>query len=362
MRHREWIMAGIILLIYISIATPIHAEVLESPQVESDAAILIEPKTGTVLYEKNATIKSYPASLTKIATAIYALENGELNDVVTVSENAYRTLGSSVYLEAGEEISLQQLLEGLLINSGNDAGIAIAEHLSGSLEQYTEDINNYLEKYIGVKNTHFENPHGLYDPNHYTTAEDLAKIVQYSMKNKEFREIFGMMEKEWDGLKWDTTLYTHHKLLREMPYPGVTGGKTGYIEEAGYTLATTAKRENLELVVITLNADQQMGSYQDTKALLDYGFENFVRKGQQVFASGLEVNNRKLVSANGLEIQKKKTAKLKAKVDVIPPRHVERVSDSLNTIPIKHHDILIMITVLILFWVMFHNWKSQKLL
>ncbi|WP_052345688.1 D-alanyl-D-alanine carboxypeptidase family protein [Paucisalibacillus sp. EB02] len=361
MRHRVWFMTGIIILLYIFLATPIHAEEMEPPQVESEAAILIEPKTGMVLYEKNATKKRYPASLTKIATAIYALENGNLEDVVTVSENAYRTLGSSVYLEVGEEISLKHLLEGLLINSGNDAGIAIAENLSGNVEQFSKDINNYLKKSISVRNTHFENPHGLYNPNHYTTAEDLARIIQYSMKNKEFRKLFGMIELDWDGLKWDTTLYTHHKLLREMPYPGVTGGKTGYVEEAGYTLATTAKRENLELVVITLNADQQMASYQDTMALLDYGFENFVLKGQQVVAMDQEVNNRKLVNANGLNIQEKKTVSLKTKVDLIPPSHVDKVSVHLNTIPIKHHDIFIMVTVLILLWIKFHNWKSQKL-
>lgn len=245
------------------------------PDIVSEAAIIIDSETGTILYEKSANEQMYPASLTKIATAIYAIENGNLNDIVTVSKKARSTGGTKVYLEEGERVTLEKLIQGLLINSGNDAGVAIAEHLSGSIEGFSNDLNEFLINKIGVKNTQFENPHGLFDPEHVTTAKDLAKITQYAIKNKTFREIFGTKEMEWKGESWDTTLYTHHKLMREIPYDGITGGKTGFVPQSGFTLATTAERGNMSLIVITLNSYNQEGSYSDTINLLDYGFNNF---------------------------------------------------------------------------------------
>lgn len=251
-----------------------HSET-SAPAILSEAAIVIDSKTGTVLYDKNSDVKMYPASLTKIATAVYAIEAGDLGDVVTVSSKARNIEGTRVYLEEGEQVTLKKLLQGLLINSGNDAGVAIAEHLSGSVESFSSDINNYLKNVIGVQNSNFQNPHGLFNPNHVTTAEDLAKITQYAMKNQVFREIFGTKELKWGGESWDTTIYTHHKLMRENVYKGVTGGKTGYVDQSGFTLATTAKRENLSLIVITLNSNSQSVAYNDTINLLDYGFDNF---------------------------------------------------------------------------------------
>lgn len=245
-----------------------------NPNILSEAAILIDSKTGEVLYEKNAHAKMYPASLTKIATAIYALEKGDLNDVVTVSKNARQVDGSRVYLEEGEKVQLRKLIQGLLINSGNDAGVAIAEHLDGSIETFATKLNSYLSK-LGVENTNFENSHGLFNPKHVTTAEDLAKITQYAMKNEEFREIFGTKELEWKGTSWQTTIYTHHKLMRENPYDGVTGGKTGYIPQSGNTLVTTANRNELSLIAVILKGSNQQMTYKDTVELLDYGFNHF---------------------------------------------------------------------------------------
>ena len=242
----------------------------------SEAAIVLEANSGKVIYEKNANQKMYPASLTKIATAIYAIEKGNLNDVVTISNNARNVEGTRVYLEEGERVPLEKLIQGLLINSGNDAGIAIAEHLSGNVEQFAMDLNDYLKKVVGVQDTNFVNPHGLFDAEHMTTAEDLAKITQYAMKNETFRKIFGTKEIEWDGEAWDTTLITHHKILKgEFPYNGVNGGKTGYVHESGFTLATTAEKDNLSLIVITLNSTNEEESYYDTIKLLDYAFENY---------------------------------------------------------------------------------------
>ncbi|MFD1038238.1 D-alanyl-D-alanine carboxypeptidase family protein [Virgibacillus byunsanensis] len=245
------------------------------PLVNSEAAIMIDSDSGTALYEKNATAQMYPASLTKIATAIFAIESGKLDSVVTVSRNARETEGTRVYLEEGEKVPLKKLIQGLLINSGNDAGVAIAEHMSGSVEAFSAEINDYLENVVGIENTHLENPHGLYDPDHVTTAEDLAKLTQYAMNNEIFREIFGTKELKWNGEKWDTLLITHHKLMREMPYEGITGGKTGFVSQSGFTLATTVDREDLSLIVITLNSNMQKVAYKDTTSLLDFGFENF---------------------------------------------------------------------------------------
>ncbi len=262
------------------------------PILSSEAAIVMEATTGEVLYEKNAQSQMYPASLTKIATAIYAIENGNLNDSVTINEKARNTEGTRVYLEVGEQVTLEKLLQGLLINSGNDAGVAIAEHISGSVELFASDLNSYLKDVIGLQNTNFENPHGLFDPQHMTTAEDLAELTRYAMKNEEFKEIFGTKELPWKGESWDTTLYTHHKLLREKPYEDVTGGKTGYVPEAGVTLATTAKRENLNLIVVTLKSETEAEAYADTVQLLDFGFANFetvsIPKESSFFAGDVE--------------------------------------------------------------------------
>jgi len=245
------------------------------PTLNSQAAIVIESKTGRVLYEKDPNTPMYPASLTKIATAIYAIEKGNIEETVTVSKKASNTGGSSVYLDEGEQVSIKKLIQGLLINSGNDAGVAIGEHMSGSMDQFSSDINNYLTNVIGVQNTHFENPHGLFDPAHVTTAADMAKITQYAMNNQLFRGIFGTKELEWDGQSWDSTLFTHHKLMRERPYEGITGGKTGFVNESGFTLATTAEREDLSLIVITLNSNLNSEAYNDTINLLDYAFDNY---------------------------------------------------------------------------------------
>ncbi|MBU7595804.1 D-alanyl-D-alanine carboxypeptidase family protein (plasmid) [Metabacillus halosaccharovorans] len=247
-----------------------------SIDIQSEAAILIEQDSGEILFQKNAQTKMYPASLTKIATAIYAIDKADLNEITTVSKNATEAEGTRIYLEEGETITLKKLIQGLLINSGNDAGIAIAEHIDGSIEKFSKNLNSYLSEEIGVENTNFTNPHGLFNENHVTTAEDLAKITKYAIKNKVFREIFGTKELEWKDQKWETTLFSHHKLMRERPYNGVTGGKTGYVDQSGHTLVTTASKGDLNLIAVTLAASSQPIAYNDTVSLLDYGFNNFM--------------------------------------------------------------------------------------
>ncbi|MGV3466487.1 MAG: D-alanyl-D-alanine carboxypeptidase family protein [Heyndrickxia sp.] len=267
-----------ILFILLSFAVFNQVSAAEKPKIKiaSEAAILVDSNSGQILYSKNPDKKLYPASLTKIATAIYTIENGNVNDIVTVSKNAAHTDGTRVYLVEGEKVTLKHLLQGLLINSGNDAGVAIAEYMAGDIPTFADKLNTFLEQKVGVSDTHFVNPHGLFDKNHYTTASDLAKITDYALKNPTFREIFGTKELKWDGEGWHTTLITHHLMLKgEIPYSGITGGKTGYVDQSGQTLATTAENQNIHLTVITMDAKTKRDEYQDTKKLLDYGFQHF---------------------------------------------------------------------------------------
>ncbi|WP_404351157.1 D-alanyl-D-alanine carboxypeptidase [Sutcliffiella horikoshii] len=250
----------------------------------SESVILIDAKSGNTLYEKDSTRVMYPASITKIVTAIIAIEEGDLQDIVTVSKNARDQDGSRVYLLEGEKVTLKKLVQGLMINSGNDAGTAIAEHFDGSEKAFAKRMNAFVEEKVGVKNTNFTNPHGLYHPDHVTTAQDMAKIAQYAMKNETFREIVGTKEMEWIGEGWETTLFNHHRLLWD--YEGTTGVKNGYVPESGHTLVTSAKRDGMDLIVVTMKAASKYYIYKDTMSLLDYGFANFITdeipKGEMV--------------------------------------------------------------------------------
>jgi D-alanyl-D-alanine carboxypeptidase (penicillin-binding protein 5/6) len=266
---------GILLLL---LSNQVHSFAAENQQltIKSEGVALVDSETGAVLYSKNADARMYPASLTKIATAIYAIEKGKLDSIVTVSGQAVREDGTRVYLNEGEQVPLKKLIQGMLINSGNDAAMAIAEHIDGSVEPFSENINAYLKTTIGVSNTHFTNPNGLFDENHYTTAMDLAIITNYAIQNPIFAEIFGTKVLPWEGQSWQTTLFTHHRMLKgELPYPGITGGKTGYTTESKQTLATTADNGIIKLTAVVLKSDQKNDKYDDTAQLFDYGFNEY---------------------------------------------------------------------------------------
>ena len=246
--------------------------------LKSKGAVLLDSDTGAVLYAKNAEKRMYPASLTKIATAIYAIEKGNLDSIATVSGNAVRQDGTRVYLEEGEQITLKKLIQGMLVNSGNDAAVAIAEHLDGSVKQFSANLNGYLKTTIGVNNTHFINPSGLFDKNHYTTAMDLAIMTNYAIKNPVFAEIFGTKVLKWKGKSWKTNILSHHRMLTgELTYPGITGGKTGFTVKAKQTLSTTASNAKIRLTAVVLNSEQKKDKYDDTASLFDYGFKNYQR-------------------------------------------------------------------------------------
>ncbi len=249
--------------------------------VSAQFSCVMEAETGQVLYEKNAYSQHSMASTTKIMTALLAIEKGNLSDVVTVSKNAVGTEGTSLYLQAGDKVTLSDLLYGLLLQSGNDAAIAIAEHISGSVEQFAEDMT-VRAKEIGANSTAFQNPNGLDAEGHYTTAYDLALITREALKNKTFSEIAATKSKTiQDGKQ---TVVNHNKLLNL--YPGCVGVKTGFTKKTGRCLVSSAVRDGKQFICVTLNAPDD---WNDHTRLLDYAFSETIR--YPLIAKGMTVNS-----------------------------------------------------------------------
>jgi D-alanyl-D-alanine carboxypeptidase (penicillin-binding protein 5/6) len=240
--------------------------------LSAKSAILMVASTGEVLYEKNAQKQQYPASTTKMMTIITALEDGNLNDMVTISANAANTEGSSMYLRAAERLRLLDMLYGVALVSGNDAAVAIAEHLDGSVDRFARRMTAKAHA-IGAVRTNFRNPSGLPDPKHYSTAYDLARIAAYGYKNPRFAEIVGATYKKIVTSAKQETYYNENKLLNI--YDGANGVKTGYTDAAGLCLVSAAKRGNTQLIAVVLDADFM---WQDSMALLDYGFNHLGEK------------------------------------------------------------------------------------
>nr|WP_253286705.1 D-alanyl-D-alanine carboxypeptidase family protein [Virgibacillus sp. MSJ-26] len=235
--------------------------------VSAEASILLDQSTGDVLYEKNAHNKQQIASITKIMTAIIAIELGQMNEEAKTSRRAIYTEGSSIYLEQGEKMTIEDLLYGLMLRSGNDAAVAISEHIGGSVEGFVH-LMNEKAKWLGMTNTQFANPHGLTDEDHYSTAYDMAILMQYAMANEEFRKISGTTSYQAEN----RTYYWQNKnkfLTKYYEYS--TGGKTGFTKKSGRTLITTAKKDNIELIAVTLNAPDD---WNDHTVLYEWGFEN----------------------------------------------------------------------------------------
>ncbi|SFD71983.1 D-alanyl-D-alanine carboxypeptidase (penicillin-binding protein 5/6) [Paenibacillus catalpae] len=238
----------------------------------SESAILIDAKSGAVLFAKNESERLYPASITKIVTGIIALEQSDPSDMVTVSKNARGEDGTRIYLAEGEQKPMLDLIEGMLINSGNDAATAIAEHIDGTKEQFAVRMNEFVRK-LGTWDTNFVNPSGLPDENQYTTARDMAKIAQYAMQNDQFRQVVSTQSKPWVGEEWVSKLENHNKLLSS--YEGAIGVKNGFTQAAGYTLVSAAERGDMELIGVVLKGATDAGVYKDMTQLLDYGFAHF---------------------------------------------------------------------------------------
>lgn len=250
------------------------------PNIEGESAVLMDAVTDTVLYSKNADNKLYPASITKIMTALLVCENLDMNDSLTMSEAAAYGIeagSSTIYAETGEVFTVEQAVMALMLESANEMALALAEKTSGSVKKFVELMNQRAAQ-LGCKHTHFNNPNGLHDEKHYTTANDMMKIAKAAWYNPLFRKFVTTQTYEIPPTnKQPETRYllNHHKMLagQSYAYDGVLGGKTGYTTNAGNTLVTYAKRGNSILLAVVLNSTN--GAFPDTASLLDYGFNNF---------------------------------------------------------------------------------------
>nr|WP_281975456.1 D-alanyl-D-alanine carboxypeptidase family protein [Halobacillus litoralis] len=236
--------------------------------VSAERAVLMDAESGRVLYEKKAYDPTLIASTTKIMTAIIAIESGMLDEKVKVSKRAVYTEGSSIYLTEKEKIPLKDLVYGLMLRSGNDSAVAIAEHVGGSVEGFVQMMNEKAQ-WLGMNDSHFENPHGLDGETHLSSAYDLGLLMTYSMKNDTFREVTGseMYRSENRDYAW----MNKNKMLTQY-YEHTNGGKTGYTKAAGRTLVTSAEKDGMELVAVTLNASDD---WNDHKRMFEWGFNNF---------------------------------------------------------------------------------------
>lgn len=271
--HFKRISAIILIFFLFAAGFPQHKNANEtSIDVSAVNAVLMELGSGRVLYEKEAHEKKRIASITKIMTAILAVESGKLDEMVTVSDRAFGTEGSSLYLKRGQKMKLEDLVYGLMLRSGNDAAVAIAEHVGGSLEGFVFLMNQKAEE-IGMTNSSFTNPHGLDNTkNHYSTAYDMALLTRYAMNNDTFKKISSTKEHRAPNPneKWDYEWGNKNKMLKLYKYS--TGGKTGYTKLAKRTLVSTAEKDGMSLVAVTLNAGDD---WNDHMALFDMAFADY---------------------------------------------------------------------------------------
>lgn len=271
-------------LVISTICTPSEIFAQNKPVIQSESAILMDAKTGFIIYEKNIYKKQFPASITKIMTTLLAIENGNLEDTITFSKDAVYSIewrSSHIGMREGEQISLRNALYGMVLMSANEVSNAIAEHIDGSIDGFSEHMTRRAKE-IGAINTNFVNPHGLHDENHYTTAYDMALIAKEALQNQKFREIIQTPRYEIPPTNKNEIRYLHnqHYMLPgctrniKYVYEGCLGGKTGYTDQARHTLVTYAQKNGLELICVILKSDKPL-MYDETTTLFDYGFNQF---------------------------------------------------------------------------------------
>lgn len=244
----------------------------QRPTISADAAVLMDADTGIIYFSKNAEKRKEPASITKIMTAIIALETGNLEDVVTVSPRAAGvSMGQDIGLTRGDRITLGNLLKAALMFSANDSTVAIAEHLAGSTENYLP-LMNRKALILGANNTRFANTNGYHHPNHYTTARDLALIARYALRNETFARLVSTPR---GTVRWlegrERPVSNTNRLVRDNSYPGIMGVKTGSTPRAGDCLAAAAQRDGRTLIAVVLHSNNR---YKDAVKMLDYGFSS----------------------------------------------------------------------------------------
>lgn len=333
-RISRLLIALVLLLVWLP-AVPAGAErgpaVQRYPQVETPprlwahGAVLLDWKTGELIWGHNPHRRLHPASTTKILTALLAVERGQMESLVKVSRRAARTGGSSMYIREGEVYSLHDLLHGLLLRSGNDAAVAIAEHIGGSVEEFAK-LMNARAKEAGAKNSHFVNPHGLTHDRHLSTAYDLAAITREALKNPMIASIVSQPAKEltFEELDRRAMLYNTNKLLTWLP--GADGVKTGTTGAAGACLIASATRDEQKLITVVLNASNR---WQDSARLLEWGFRNWQvaklgRAGEVVRWVRVENGKREFVPVRLTQdvaaVLPRKSGEVPELVVTLPPR------------------------------------------
>ena len=307
--EKKKFLVFLIVLIFI-FNVPISYGVSDAPDVSAEAAILIDSSSEKILYSKNENGKMYPASTTKILTAILTIENCNLDDVVSVPYEAISSISSGysvAALQAGEQLTVRHLLQVMLIYSANDAANVLAYHISGSIDAFAVLMNNKVSE-LGLKNTHFTNPSGIHDENHFTTAYDLSIIMKYCMKNETFRSLSSLKyctipaTNKYDERVFNTTnellIYDNREVDSNYYYKYAIAGKTGYTTQAKNCLVSVSNKDNLELICVVLGVglypNNLSAKFVDTKTIFDYGYSNYtIRKLRDLnaIATQIEINN-----------------------------------------------------------------------
>lgn len=278
----------------------------DEPKINSRSAVVIDRKSKAVIYGKNENVKKAMASTTKIMTAMVVIQNTNLNNTVEISKKSARTGGSRLGLNVGDKITVKDLLYGLLLRSGNDCAVALAEYVAGSVQEFSNLMNQNAQM-LGLNNTHFITPHGLDEEEHYTTAYELAILTDYALNNEVFAQIVNTKSYTININENTKTLNNTNELLGNLN--GVYGVKTGFTNGAGRCLVTSIKRGNLDIICVVLGADTKKDRTRDSAKLIEYTFNkyeeiNISEKVKESFESWNEIN------ANRINIEKGESSKL----------------------------------------------------
>ena len=283
MRRSEWAALVLIQTLLLPAAQPaLGAE----PDASAASGILIDAGSGQILWERDAHERRPVASTTKILTGILVIEHAKLSDTVQATEEATEAGGAEIYLDPGEKRTVDELLYAMMLKSANDAAAALAIHVGGSIEGFS-DLMNRKALALGARDSHFSSPNGLHQPDHYSSAHDLALIARYAMKNTTFRRLVSTKRRviPWPGKQYARTLNNHNGLLER--YPSAIGIKTGYTRQAGQCLVSAARKGDRELIAVLLKSPSGESLYRDSTALLEFGFNEFrpatvLKSGQAV--------------------------------------------------------------------------------
>ncbi len=278
-------------------------EAVEEPKINSRFAIILDRNNKCILYGKNENTKTKMASTTKIITSLIVIENTNLNDIVEISSKAAGTGGSRLKISKGDKITVRDLLYGLMLRSGNDAAVALAEYVGGSVEGFAELMNKKAEE-LGLVNTHFVTPHGLDSEEHYTTPYELAILTDYALKNETFANIVNTKTCNININGYSRTISNTNELLGNLS--GVYGVKTGFTNGAGRCLVTSIKRGNLDVICVVLGADTKKIRTIDSINLIEYTFKNFQKvdiktKVEEGFNNWKNINSGRINIEKGIK-------------------------------------------------------------